>query len=86
MWNGQRETGSGGVVNPSTEGRIASAWAALAGARASTWHSPNGDNCAIEEMCENTVNDLLDKLWSDMTEQQRADADARPMRAKVSAG
>ena len=67
------------------EGRIASAWAALAGARASTWHSPNGDNCAIEEMCENTVNDLLDKLWSGMTDEQRDEADARPMREKARA-
>jgi hypothetical protein len=41
--------------------RIASAWAALNGARAVTWHSPNGDSCAIEDMCERTLNELLEK-------------------------
>lgn len=62
-----------------TEGRIASAWAALAGARSAASHSPNSDTCAIEEMCENTVNDLLDNLWRNMSPAQQAAADARAM-------
>jgi hypothetical protein len=79
MWNGQRETSPGGVVDSSTQGRIASAWAALHGARQATWHSPSGDNCAVEAMCEATVNGLLEVLWSEMTEEQRAEVEARPM-------
>ena len=41
--------------------RIASAWAALAGARAAAWRSPNAETCWLEDMCENTVNELLEK-------------------------
>lgn len=43
--------------------RIASAWAALNGARAAAWHSPNADTCGLEEMCEHTVNALLEKRY-----------------------
>ena len=43
--------------------RIASAWAALSGARAATWHSPNRDSMLVEEMCERTVNELLEKRY-----------------------
>ncbi len=65
--------------------RIASAWAALNGARASCWHSPNADNCAIEEMCENTVNDLLEKLWAELTPAQRTQVDRRDVRVAAPA-
>lgn len=41
--------------------RIASAWAALAGARAAATHSPNADTCGLEDICENTVNALLER-------------------------
>ena len=41
--------------------RIASAWAALGGARAAAWHSPSGNNMLIEQMCERTLNELLEK-------------------------
>lgn len=70
-------------MDTSTAGRIASAWAALNGARASTWHSPNGDTCAVEEMCENTVNGLLEKLWAEMTDEQRAAVEARPVQGCI---
>jgi hypothetical protein len=40
--------------------RIAAAMAALHGARAAAWHSPNVLNVTAEELCENTLNDLLD--------------------------
>jgi hypothetical protein len=40
--------------------RISSAMAALHSARAAAWHSPSAHNIAVEEMCEATVNDLLD--------------------------
>lgn len=51
--------------------RIASAWAALSGARAATWHSPSANNCAIEALCERTVNELLERRH-EMTEGVRA--------------
>lgn len=41
--------------------RIASAWAALSGARAATWHSPDADNVLIEQMCERAVDELLEQ-------------------------
>ena len=40
--------------------RIASAWAALSGARAAAWHSPNADNLLVEQMAERAVNELLE--------------------------
>jgi hypothetical protein len=43
--------------------RIASAWAALAGARAAATHSPNGETVALENMCERTVNELLERRY-----------------------
>lgn len=46
--------------------RIASAAAALSGARAATWHSPNADNRLIEQMCEQVVDELLE-LRHEMT-------------------
>ena len=61
--------------------RIASAWAALHGARAACSHSPSADNCAVEDMCENTVNDLLDSRWSGMSPIERRNADKREIRA-----
>ena len=48
--------------------RIASAWSALSGARASAWHSPNKDTCAIEDMCERTVNELLERRYEIQTD------------------
>lgn len=62
------------------ETRIASAWAALSGARASSWHSPNADTCAIEDMCERTLDGLLDKLWDGIPDHDRTAIDARPIR------
>lgn len=41
--------------------RIASAWAALSGARAATWHSSNADNVLIEQMAERAVDELLEQ-------------------------
>ena len=64
----------------SLHSRITSAWAALNGARAAAWHSPNANNCAVERMCENTVNDLLDSLYSRMTAAERRAADKRTVR------
>lgn len=43
------------------DARIHSAWAALNGARAVANHSPSGDNCAIENLCERVLNELLEK-------------------------
>ncbi len=44
----------------SLDARIASAMAALHGARAAANHSPNAQNILVEEMCENALNELLD--------------------------
>lgn len=63
--------------------RILSAWRALLGARAAAEHSLNSDTCAVEDLCENTVNDLLEKLWDGLDDQQRAAVDARPIRQAV---
>jgi hypothetical protein len=41
--------------------RITAAYHALNGARAAATHSPNRETIRLEEMCERTVNDLLDK-------------------------
>lgn len=41
-------------------GRIASAMAALHGARAAVDHCPSGDNLLIADMAERAVNELLD--------------------------
>lgn len=43
------------------DARILSAWSALAGARAAASHSPNGETLALENMCERTVNELLER-------------------------
>jgi hypothetical protein len=43
--------------------RIASAWSALSGARAASWRSPNADNILVEEMCERTLNELLEQRY-----------------------
>jgi len=40
--------------------RIASAMAALHGARAAATHSPNAVTCGLEDMAERAVDDLLD--------------------------
>ena len=40
--------------------RIASAYAALRGARAAATRSPSAHNLAIEDMCQATLDDLLD--------------------------
>lgn len=50
--------------------RIASAWAALSGARAAAWHSPNQKTCAIEDMAERTVNELLERRYELVTAEQ----------------
>jgi hypothetical protein len=43
--------------------RIASAWAALSGARAAANHSPTGERLLVESMCERTLDELLDQRW-----------------------
>lgn len=40
--------------------RIRQAWAALCGARAVANRTPTAETLRIEQMCERTVNDLLD--------------------------
>lgn len=49
------------------DGRIASAWAALQGARAAANHCPSGKNLLIEQMAENLLNSLLDDKLHEMT-------------------
>jgi hypothetical protein len=43
--------------------RIRQAWAALCGARAVAWRSPNAETLRVEAMCEHVVNDLLDARY-----------------------
>jgi hypothetical protein len=40
---------------------LVNAWAALQGARAAAWRSPNADNLAAEDKAEARVNTLLDR-------------------------
>ena len=42
------------------DARIASAWAALQGARAAATRCPTADTLRLEAMCERTLDDLLD--------------------------
>lgn len=52
--------------------RIASAWSALSGARAAAWHSPNAETCAVEALCERTLDELLEKRYEMQTGQREA--------------
>lgn len=40
--------------------RIASAWAAVQGARAAARHSPNGSTVAVLDMAEHALDELLE--------------------------
>ncbi len=53
--------------------RIASAWAALNGARDAASHSLNAGTCAMEQMCERALDELLEQRY-EMTTAQAATA------------
>jgi hypothetical protein len=67
------------------DARIHSAWAALSGARVAAQHSLNGDTCAIENLCERTLNELLENLWDGLDPQARAAVNARPVKQSAAA-
>jgi hypothetical protein len=63
--------------------RIKAAVDAREGAFAAFGHSPNASTQKAVENCQYTLNWRLDQLWQSLTDQQRAEIDARPVRQAV---